>query len=295
LDNASTDATSNAISRFREGRVPLIAQRNTSLLPQIENWNLAFTLIPKRTRYVKLLAADDLMRKDCIERLVAIAEANPETSCVMATDVFADRVKPHGLDPATAVFDGPQIAQRLLRRDLHWIPFHHLFFRASAHGPVLFDPAVNPGFDRDLFIQLLLNGKMGFVDEILFYTRYHAANVTSALIADGALLCERIAELQRCGNDILPNEQVRVQLTAELRIILRHVLLHLVEGRLSLVAKTLDRLDRLGMSPGIFDYVASICSWPAYFSHKKLREAAFEAVTKPAIVTEETFLNWSGC
>jgi glycosyltransferase involved in cell wall biosynthesis len=293
LDNASTDATPETIKHWRGGRVPLLTQRNTSLLPQIENWNLAFKMVPDDARYVKLLAADDLMRDDCIERLVAVAEANPDTSCVMATDVFAGRVQPHGLDPATSIFDGHEIAQRLVRRDLHWIPFHHVFFRTAAHGRVLFDRAVNPGFDRDLVIHLLLNGKMGFVDEILFYTRYHAANVTSALVADGALLCERIAELQRCGENIMPEDQVKTQLRAELRIILRHVLLQLIDGRLSLAAKTLERLDSLGMSPSIIDYIASILSWPAYFLNKKLREAAYRAVTKPSAITEEAFLEGS--
>jgi hypothetical protein len=289
LDNASTDTTPREIDRVGRGRVPVVTRRNPSLLSQIENWNKAFKLVPTEARYVKLLAADDLMRADCIERLVAVAEENPDVSTVTATDIFDDRVQPHGLDPARVIFDGREVARRLLQRDLDWVPFHNTFFRVAHHCGRLFEPEVVPGFDRDLVIRLLLRGKLGLVNEPLFYTRYHAANVTSALIANGDLLCERLAELQRLGRSLMTAEEVQRQQRVELRIVLRHVLLQRARGRTTLVEKTLKRLADLNAQPTALDYVASVLSWPQHLIRKKMRQAAIRAVTSAESITCESF------
>jgi glycosyltransferase involved in cell wall biosynthesis len=293
LDNASTDATPDAIAEVLGGRVPILTRRNPSLLPQVANWNAAATMVPAGARYVKLLPADDLMRADCIERLVAVAEANPDVDFVTAIDVFEDRVKPHGLDPARTVFDGREIARRLLQRDLHWMAFHHAFFRVTPdHRSALFDPKVIPGFDRDLVLLLLLRGRMGFVNAPLFYTRYHASTVTAAFVADGALLCGPFAELQRYGRELMSAEELERQLKTELCTILRHVPFRIANGESAMAVKILQRLTSLGVKPGVLDYVASVLTWPAYRARKKERETADQAVTPATRLTEAEFLTW---
>ena len=66
-------------------------------------------MVPPEARYIKLLAADDLMHADCIERLVDVAEADPDVNFVTALDVFGMRVKPHGLNPGESIFDGHKV------------------------------------------------------------------------------------------------------------------------------------------------------------------------------------------
>jgi glycosyltransferase involved in cell wall biosynthesis len=293
LDNASTDATPDAIAGVAGGRVPILTRRNPSLLPQIPNWNAATAMVPAGARYVKLLPADDLMRADCIERMVAVAEANPDVNFVTAVDVFEDRVKAHGLDPARTVFDGREIARRLLLRDLHWIPFHHAFFRLTPDDRSrLFDPKVVPGCDRDLVVRLLLRGRMGFVNAPLFYTRYHASTVTAAFVADGALLCEPLNELQRYGRELMSAEELSRQLKTELHNILRHVPYRIAKGQSAMAVNIRQRLASLGVEPGVLDYIASVMTWPAYRARKKEREAADRAITPPTRLTEAEFLTW---
>ncbi|MBX9589757.1 MAG: glycosyltransferase family 2 protein [Hyphomonadaceae bacterium] len=291
LDNASTDDTPSAIAATVGGRVPIITQCNASLLPQVENWNAAVAMTPPQARYVKLLPADDLMRADCIERLVAVAEANPSVHCVTAVDVFEDRVKPHGLDPRRSVFEGREIVQRILRGQLHWLPNHHVFFRTTPERLVRpFDPAVNPGFDSDFILRLLLQGEMGFVNAPLLYTRYHKSTVTADYAAHGALLYTLIAAIRRYGGDLLSPSEYKRQCDAQLRLILRHVLIWQLTGKTQIAARNLQHLAELGFKPSALDYLACILTWPPHKLRKTIREIADRAVSPRRRMTEADFL-----
>src|SRR5689334_8115643 len=93
LDNASTDDTAEIISSFRDARIPVASHVNEKLLPLQENWNRAFSYVPADAVYVKLLCADDLLRYDCIEKFVELAESDPQIEIVLSDDVLDDDVR----------------------------------------------------------------------------------------------------------------------------------------------------------------------------------------------------------
>jgi hypothetical protein len=200
-------------------------------------------------------------------------------------------VKPHGLDPARTVFDGREIARRLIQRNLHWMPFHHAFFRAEAiRHSCFYSPKLMYGCDRDLVVRLLLGGRMGFVNAPLFYTRYHENTLTATLVAEGGLLCCELAELQRYGRELMASEELSRQHKIEMRIILRHVLYHMARGQSAVAAKLLLGMADLGFEPAGLDYVASVLTWPVHLARKKMREAADRAVTPTTMITEAEFI-----
>jgi glycosyltransferase involved in cell wall biosynthesis len=289
VDNASTDDTPEVIARALGGRVPIFTRRNATLLRQMVNWNLAVGMTPPEARYIKLLPADDLMRNDCIERLVAVAEANTGVELVTAVDIFADRIKPHGLDPARTVFDGHEIARRLLMGKLHWIPNHHMFFRARPAR--LQDPfKLEEGSDSDFLFQLLLQGQMGFVKEPLLYTRYHASTITAGVAAQGGLLYRPIALLDRYGPEVMSAIEVRRQRTVQFRTILRHLTWWRAKGMTAVVKDNLARLKSLGFEPGPFDYAMALATWPLHKLRKTLREWADRRVSPRNTITESDFV-----
>lgn len=288
-DNASTDGTSEAIARIQGGRVPIITRRNPSLIPRLENWNAVIEMTPPEARYIKLLAADDLMSRDCIERCLSLAEANPGVEFVTAVDVFDDRVKPHGLDPAKTTFDGREILQRLLLGDLHWIPNHHIFFRTTPER--LTRPFSSEySSDSDLVVSMLLRGRMGFVDAPLFYTRYNKSTVTAGIAADGGLLYRPIEVLERYGPEVLSQEQIDQQREARLHVILRHIVLWQLMGRIEMVKLNLQRLAEHGLKPTLHDYLASILTWPSHKVRKTMRQVRDRAIAPPDKLTEAHFI-----
>jgi glycosyltransferase involved in cell wall biosynthesis len=289
LDNASTDNTPDVIRKAARGQVPIITERNTTLLRQVKNWNAAIAMTPSAAKYVKVLCADDLMRHDCIERLVAVAEEDPAISVVVAVDVFDDHVKPHGMDRGCHIFDGAEVARSLLANRLPWMPFHHVFFRATPARLKDPFPDVEGAFDADFFYRLLQEGKLGLVSDPLFYTRYHAGTVTSNLVSEGKHLCQELDVLIRNGSKFTPPEQLELWRRAVIRKILRHLLIGRVRGQSKKVEGIYAGLARSNVHPNTLDFVEAVLTWPLHRVRKWLRSVAAGLVTPPVKVTEQQF------
>jgi glycosyltransferase involved in cell wall biosynthesis len=291
LDNASTDDTPRIIAEAQGGRVAIVTRRNSSVLPQVENWNAAIAMTPPEAAYVKFLCADDLIRADAIERMVGIAEAHPNVHFVTAVDVFDDWIKPAEFDQKDGVYDGREIMQRLLSGAISWFPFPHLFFRVTRdrlNNP--FDPATLPAPDADFAMRLLLDGDMGFVNAPLFYTRKHAASATSHMGGSRLFIITGLERVQRYGRHVLaPGEFERICRGA-LRGLLRHVLAWRVTGQSPMAAQTMQALAELGFKPVMKDYFAAVMTWP-YHKLRKTVQARVQRGTSPPIrMTEADFL-----
>ncbi len=289
LDNASTDGTPAVIAdAARDGRVPILTRRNATVLPQVQNWNAAMALTPPEARYVKFLCADDLIRADAIERLVAVAESKPNVHLVAAMDVFDDWVKPSYFAAGDSVYDGRDSARRLLSGEIPWFPFPHLFFRATPERLAqAFNPAAAPAQDADLAMRILLEGDMGFVDAPLFYTRKHQNAVTSQIGGDGMFIAPGLARLKRYGGEVLSAPELAELYHGTTRMVLRHILAWRVSGRSKAAAESLQALREFGMAPGVTDYLAAIATWPMHKLRKALRMAGHSPTVR---MTETDFL-----
>lgn len=174
LDNASTDETPAIIRSFEGGRAPLLTARNANALPQLPNWNAALRMTPREAAYVQWLCADDLIRRDAIEKFVAKAETDPAITCVSGWDVVHDRVLPTSLRDGEDLEEGLSFIQRVCRQeDAHfaWQAFFIRWTPEWAHGD-FFTPGM-PSFDCEAVLRVIAEGKVAFVKEPLIYTRHH--------------------------------------------------------------------------------------------------------------------------
>jgi glycosyltransferase involved in cell wall biosynthesis len=281
LDNASTDGTQAAIAVAKLWPVSLITRRNPVTLPPTDSWNEAVAMIPPQARYAKILCADDLMRVDCIERLVAVAESEPSIEFVTAIDIFDNRLKPHGLDPNRAVYDGHEMLLRMFRGCIQWLPAQHLFFRVTPerlNKP--FDLGAFPAEDMDFVFRLLLEGNAGFVNAPLFYTRRHQATQTAQIGGDFNFIYTGFQRLHRYGSELLsPDEIANIQTEMQWQVI-RHVIAWQLAGRRKLVKEHLCRLDHLGFKPSALDYAKAVLTWPRH----KLRNVLRRIISKPFLM-----------
>ena len=90
LNNCSSDGTRRiAESYAKDPRIRI--HHNDRLIPVIANYNRAGALASPGARYLKYLAADDLLLPDCLKKMVDIAEAHPSVHHVRVAADIKDR------------------------------------------------------------------------------------------------------------------------------------------------------------------------------------------------------------
>jgi len=162
-DNASTDVTVDVVRSYDDPRIRLIQnQRN---LGAVANFDLVMR--SGAGKYIKLLGADDLLYSNCLERQVAVMEADPRlslTACRRDIIDACDRViiRRHGWWGRCGRYSGGDAIRRIVRagRNLLGEPITVLFRAELLDRVGGFDPLMS---DLDYWCRLLQLGDL-YVD-----------------------------------------------------------------------------------------------------------------------------------
>jgi glycosyltransferase involved in cell wall biosynthesis len=173
-DNASTDETSDICRHFAKSDERVLYSRLETNIGGIANHRRVFELA--NGDYFMWASADDFWRPQYIAACIAVLRSDPTCVVAYSTNVVVDREGRHvrtvddGLpldeeDPArrfanlTDIYRTIEPFYGVIRRDAMWrtglLPKH-------------------PGFDRILFAELALHGKIRKVAEPLYVRRRHA-------------------------------------------------------------------------------------------------------------------------
>lgn len=280
LDNASTDATPNIIEKSLGKRIPLITARNEKLVPLTDNWDLAFAMIPREASFAKLLCADDLMRRDCIEKFVELCERDPSVETVACHDVYDDKVRRANIPPGVTVVDGRVAARAMLDRSINWLPYQHLFVRVHPEDfdKPFFGTGEN-GADPYAVTRSALRGKFGYLHEPLVYTRWHdnSASNNIGYASDAPLYSRQInATLLNYYKMMLVFGQYAWSNRAykrALRFAQNHMVQRILWWRFSRFHRSADELiaalSKLGFQVKAVDYLIAILTVPLYTVWKR--------------------------
>lgn len=162
-DNASTDGTVEVVKSYDDPRIRLI--RNERNIGAVANFDLVMR--EGVGKYVKLVGADDLLYPTCLERQVAVMEADPTlsmTACRRDIIDACDRViiRRHGWWGRCGRYDGGDAIRKIVRagRNLLGEPITVLFRQELVKKMGGFDPLMS---DLDYWCRLLQLGDL-FVD-----------------------------------------------------------------------------------------------------------------------------------
>ncbi len=182
LDNASTDGTLQVIEQFADARVRIVrGLRNEGLEA---NWNKA--LREARGDYVKILPADDLLYRDCLERQVAALDdpANRGVTLVCAgrdiIDVQGHRLMTRRFSGGRGRLSGLAAIRRIVRSGTNPLgePGAILFRAAALERTGPFDGRILYVIDLDLWVRLLLQGDAYVFPEALCAFRLSPASTS---------------------------------------------------------------------------------------------------------------------
>ena len=188
VDDGSTDETPEVVAAAGDARIRSV--RHARNRGQAAAWNTSIRRA--RGELIKFLAADDLLRADCVERMLARVDAG-------AAIVFARRALAggapgwrerygavhEGFGALEAMNDGSELFGRWLAdgfRD-NWIgePTSVMVRRDLLARTGLFNLHVHGPLDMGLWMRALPRSSVGFVDEELGTLRLHESSETARL------------------------------------------------------------------------------------------------------------------
>lgn len=183
LNNCSTDSSDKIAERYVRlfpGRIRL--EHNASLLNQVQNYNRALQLISPRSKYCKVVQADDLIFSGCVQSMVGVAEAHPNVGIVGAYELEGDRIHLDGLPHSMISIPGREVCRLYFLRDryLFGTPTSLLLRSELVRSrDAFYEDRLAPFEDAHVCFDLLRQCDFGFVHRVLTFTRRENESINS--------------------------------------------------------------------------------------------------------------------
>lgn len=183
VNNHSTDRSLEIAQHYAQQDGRIRVHDNAEFLNQMQNWNHALRQISPKSKYCKIVHADDWLFPECISRMVEVAEAHPSVGLVGSYRLDETRVNLDGLPYPSAVVPGREICRATLRGDLYVFGSpSSLLIRSDfiQNGEDFYDASIIQA-DKKVCFEILQNSDFGFVHQVLTYTRRHNESMTSLI------------------------------------------------------------------------------------------------------------------
>jgi glycosyltransferase involved in cell wall biosynthesis len=183
VNNCSTDRSLEIANKYaaKDSRIRVLS--NPKLLPMLQNCNHTFQQISSKSKYCKMLHADDWLFPRCLDQMVEIAEAYPSVSIVSSYGLWGDRVICDKLPFPSHFVPGHEICRKTLLDIVYpfWSPTS-LLIRSDAvrhHKPFYNEAHLHA--DVEVCYEILQHSDFGFVHQVLTFIRKHETSITSTV------------------------------------------------------------------------------------------------------------------
>jgi glycosyltransferase involved in cell wall biosynthesis len=187
-NNCSTDRSLEIALIFRDKDKRFKVYSNEQFIPVVPNWNKVFSYADKNAKFLKMVQADDWIFPQCIEKMVELFESEPEMGLCSAYRIDSTIVLPLNFNLYDGqVFQGKEMLFKHLSYKLDIIGsittvmFSMKYLKMLERFPKIFDEN-NYHIDSELDYEIMDISKVGFVPQILTYTRRHKESGTSTTV-----------------------------------------------------------------------------------------------------------------
>ena len=230
VNNCSTDQTLEIAKEYaaRDKRIRIV--NNEKFVSAVENHNIAFRQISAESKYCKVVAADDWIFPECIERMVQLAEKHPSVAIVGAYGIRGWRVAWEGLPYPSTVLPGGRAACRLRLLEGTYVfgaPTSVLFRSDIVQSRHTFYNESNIHADSEACFEFLGERDFGFVHQVLTFERMWDEGGrdtwTTFSRSFNTYLPGVLLELVKYGGKFLSEEELKYQTRAHLRDYYRYL------------------------------------------------------------------------
>ena len=178
VDNESTDGTLELARRYEREDLRVRVLTPSGFVSADENANRALRAISPDAAFVKVVHADDWIYPECVAKMVALAAAHPSVGIVSAYRRVGEEVDLVGLPRELEVISGEDVGRSaLLGGPLPYLfgsPTSLLLRADLVRGRPEFYSLDNPHqSDQEACLDLLAESDLGFVHDVLTFTRRH--------------------------------------------------------------------------------------------------------------------------
>ena len=209
VNNQSEDGTLAIAEEYarRDPRIRVLT--NKEVVGQIKNHNIAVRQMSPASRFCKVVHADDWLFPECVEKMVEVAMANPSVGLVSAYALWGTEVKMTGLPYQSKVVSGREFCRAFFMNDL-WLfgsPTTTMIRSDIIRRAQPFYNEQGIYADTEACYAVLAQSDLGFVHQILTFTRLHEQSVTSRSEALDIMLAGDLGILLRYGPVFLTPKQ----------------------------------------------------------------------------------------
>lgn len=211
LDNCSTDGSTEIARRHAAQDARIRYVRNVQFLGQVPNYNAALALISPGSAYCKIVQADDWLYRQCLEEMVGLARGHPRVGIVSSYRLAGAQVKEIGLAHTESVVPGREACRRQLLRGIHLVGSPTTILMRSdlvrARRPFYAEGRLHE--DTEACYELLGQSDLGFVHQILSFTRTDNESTMSRVRSFNPALLDKLILVHRYGAACLDTDELR--------------------------------------------------------------------------------------
>jgi len=226
VNNCSTDRTLDIAREYADRDPRIRIHSNETFVRQINNYNIAFRQISPESKYCKVVAADDWLVPECLERMVRLAEEHPSVAIVGSYGITEKKVVSIRVPYPTAVVSGREACRlRLLEaHNFFGTPTAVLFRSDLVRARHAFQNESNLHADSESYLELLEHRDFGFVHQVLTFRRDDDEGSMTSFSQDfNTILPSDLYELVTYGPKYLTEEELKQRLQQNLRDYYRYL------------------------------------------------------------------------
>jgi glycosyltransferase involved in cell wall biosynthesis len=212
VNNCSTDGTADIIDQFVARDSRFRAMHCKEFVPKADNYNRAIACASKGAEFIKIVEADNSLRRECIARMVETADMDPDIGIVGCYYLQGLTLMGSGVGADRTVIPGADVRREHLINDdtIYYLGVPTtLLFRARALAQIKPHFRAELSFDdQELCFRILAQWKFGFVHDVLAIVRV-GNGIWSEIRDLGATVACEYALLVRFGEDVLNREELR--------------------------------------------------------------------------------------
>ena len=209
VDNCSTDGSADVAERYAKTNSRITVCRNHEFLAAVANHNRALRKVSVRSKYCKLVFADDWLFPRCLEEMVAVGEKYPSVGIIGAYGLQGNEVSWTGLPYSSSPIPGHSVCRRLfLNRTCVFGTSTSVLYRTEVVKNQ--DPFYNESnfhADMEVCIQLLKKWDFGFVHQVLTFSRPRPESLSTFTNNMNTIIGGYLLALVRHGRAFLTAEE----------------------------------------------------------------------------------------